>query len=281
MKIYVRAHDVAVSQPEILAQKVKELRFDGVQLAINKAIPNQTALPGSLTFEFLERIKTSFRSLNLHIPMLGSYFNPIHSKPEMLSMYIEKFKMHLNIAKQLGASYVGSETGSYYSDNQWLYDERNESEEAFQKVKKAFLECANYALTTEAKVAIEGAAHHCIHSPKRLARLLHELPEGSSYAIVDIFNYLTSDNYSQAYQRQLMDECILFIGDKIKIFHLKDFIIENNTFKKVGLGQGLMDLPYIIRNIKDKYPNAIIVFEGVDFPHLKSSLTYIKELLGA
>lgn len=280
MKIYVRAHDVAVSQPEILAQKVKELRFDGVQLAINKAIPNQTAQPGTLSLELLDRIKTSFRSLNLEIPMLGAYFNPIHSKPEMLNMYIEKFKMHLSIAKQLGARYVGSETGSYFSDNQWSYDKRNESEEAFQKVKKAFLECATFALTTDAKVAIEGAAHHCIHSPKRLARLLNELPQGSSYAIIDIFNFLTLDDFSVERQRQLLDECVTYIGDNIKIFHLKDFIIENNTFKKVELGKGLMDLPYIIDRIKTLYPEAIIVFEGVEFPNLRNSLTYIKELLG-
>lgn len=280
MKIYVRAHDVNGSNPLELAKRVHELGFDGVQLAINKVFKDQSALPNTVTPAFLQDMNQAFTQYGLSIPLLGSYFNPVHSQQDQLKLFMDKFKDHLTFANQLGANYVGSETGSYYSDTQWLYDVRSESEEAYQRVKTVFYELATFAKNTEAKVAIEGARHHCIYEPKRLKRLLDDMPLGTTFAIIDIYNYLSPTAYNQTVQHQLFDEAIDLLKDQIRIFHLKDFVFEDGKLRKVGLGQGIMDLAYMIPRIKKEYPNAILIFEGVEYQDLTSSLSYIKKLLG-
>ena len=46
----------------------------------------------------------------------------------------------------------------------------------------------------------------------------------------------------------------------------------------MGLGQGLMDYPYLIKTIKENVPDAVLVFEGVTGDDIKSSREYIGEL---
>ncbi|NLL69418.1 MAG: sugar phosphate isomerase/epimerase, partial [Acholeplasmataceae bacterium] len=67
--------------------------------------------------------------------------------------------------------------------------------------------------------------------------------------------------------------------DKIKVFHLKDYIIKDNKLVQVGLGQGLIDYPYVINLIKKHNPDAYLIFEGVKYEDMESSLKYIKSLI--
>jgi L-ribulose-5-phosphate 3-epimerase UlaE len=63
------------------------------------------------------------------------------------------------------------------------------------------------------------------------------------------------------------------------VIHLKDYIIEDNKLKQVGLGQGLMNYKEIFKLIKsfDIKPN--LVFEGVTRDDLKSSIEFIKNII--
>ena len=67
--------------------------------------------------------------------------------------------------------------------------------------------------------------------------------------------------------------------DKIVLFHLKDYIVDGDKLKQVGLGQGLMDYPFMIKLIKTHCPNAFLIFEGVTGDDIDSSLEYINRLL--
>lgn len=274
IKIGVRVHDFGKGSPKDLAIKSKEIGFDGVQLVLNKALEGETGLPGTLSYSKVQDIKSCFDSEEQDIFMLGAYFNPVHSNKELVQTNIAKFKEHLKYANEFGALYVGSETGSY-NDDKWTYNPRNRTEEAFQEVKAIFKDIVDYAKSVDANVALEGAFGHCMYEPKQLKRLVDEIDNGHLFITIDIYNYLSIDNYQK--QTRIFDECIALFKDKIVIFHLKDFIIKENTLSQVGLGKGLMDLDYMLKEIKKNCPDAILIFEGVKKEDMKSSFAFIKK----
>ena len=67
--------------------------------------------------------------------------------------------------------------------------------------------------------------------------------------------------------------------DKIVLFHLKDYIVENGTLKQVGLGKGLMDYKFLIKTIKENFDDAYLIFEGVVGDDIEESLEFINNLL--
>ena len=276
MKIGVRVHDFGKSTASELAKKAKSIGFDGVQFVLNKAIEGETGLAGTLSKEKADYYYNEFKKEGLEIFMLGAYFNPVHSNKELVQKNIAKFKEHLLYENDFHAGYVGSETGSY-NDDKWTYNPLNRTEEAFLENVRIFGELAKFAEKNNAKIALEGAFGHCMYEPKALKKLVDTINSNSIYYTVDIYNYLSIDNYMR--HTEILDECLELFNDKIVIFHLKDFIIENNSIKQCCIGKGLMNYDYIMPLIKSKCPNACLIFEGSKPEDMQYSFNFIKSKL--
>lgn len=276
MKIGVRVHDFGKSTPEILAKKAREVGFDCVQLVLNKAIEGETGEAGTLNDEKVKVIKNAFDNEGIEIAMLGAYFNPVHSNIEKTEKAIAKFKEHLKYANKFGTMLVGTETGSY-NDDKWTFNEKNLTEEAFQKVLTTVKELVKVAEENGSYVAIEGAYGHCMTNPQRLRRLFDEVNSPNMKIIVDIYNYLNINNHRE--HCGIFDRALKEFGDNIVLFHLKDYVVEDDTLKQVGLGKGILNLPYILEQINEKYPNAYCIFEGVKPEDMESSFEFVKKYL--
>lgn len=276
MKIGVRVHDFGKSDPKTLAKSAKKIGFDGVQLVLNKAIEGETGLPGTITKDKAISIYNAFHEEGMEIFMMGAYFNPVHSNKELVKTNIAKFKEHLKYLNDFHGHYVGSETGSF-NDDKWTYHPLNRTEEAFQEVKRIFGELAAYAKDVNANIALEGAYGHCMFEPKALKRLVDEIDNGHVYYTVDIYNYLAFCNSSS--YKEIFEECLTLFEGKIVIFHLKDFIIENETIKQCAIGKGIIDYPWLIKRIKETNPNAYLIFEGSKPADMQESFDYVKKLV--
>ena len=273
MKIGVRVHDFGKSDAKTLAKKAREIGFNGVQLVLNKAIEGESGLAGTLSKEKAEAFYNDFKSEGLDICMLGAYFNPVHSDKEKVRSLTEKFREHLKYMNDFHAGYVGSETGSF-NDDKWTYNPLNRTEEAFQEVKRIFSDLARCAEKENANMAIEGAFGHCMFEPKALHRLVTEINSNNVYYIVDIYNYLAISNYE--HQREIFDECLELFKDRIVIYHIKDFVVEDGALKQCCIGKGLMDFDYMLPKIKKATPNAYLIFEGSKPEDMEFSYKFIK-----
>lgn len=277
MKIGVRVHDFGKSTAEELAKKAKAVGFDAVQLVLNKAIEGETGLAGTLSKEKANYFYEVFKKEGIEIAMLGAYFNPVHSNKELVSKLVDKFSEHLVFENDFHAGYVGSETGSY-NDDKWTYNPLNRTEEAFNENVRIFGKLAEVAKANNAKMALEGAFGHCMFEPKALKRLVDTIDNGSVYYIVDIYNYLSIDNYMN--HTKIFDECLELFKDKIVIFHIKDFVIEDGALKQCCIGKGMMDYDYIMPLIKKNCPNAYLIFEGSKPEDMEFSYKFVKTKLG-
>ncbi|MCM1320913.1 MAG: sugar phosphate isomerase/epimerase [Bacteroides sp.] len=274
MKLCIRPHDVGKSSAAELGKKIKELGFDGVQLAIAKAIEGQNGEPDTLTPAVAKEIADGFRSNGVEIALLGAYFNPVHSNREKAMKGAAKFIDHLKKASLFGTSFVATETGSY-NDDKWTYNPKNQTEEAFQLVKETFAPIAAAAENAGAYMVIEGAWHHCMYCPRQLKRLFDELDNGHIRITMDILNYLYIGNYDR--RAEIFEEALELFGSNIQVFHLKDFVPENDKLREVPLGQGIMGWDTFLPAIQKARPDAYLVFEGV--PDIENSLKYVKSIL--
>lgn len=276
MKICVRAHDFGKMTAPALAATVADYGFDGVQLVLGKAIEGQTGASGTITESLAQSIRKTFTDFSVEIAMLGAYFNPVHSNKNLVASNIEKFKEHLRLASEFGSRFVGSETGSF-NDDQWTYNPKNRTPEAFDQVARVFGDLAISAKQYGSNLAIEGAWGHCCWNPAELRRLVDTIDNGHVFVTIDIYNYLNIDNY--LHHTDIFDECLDLFGSKIVIFHLKDFVLSKGSLTQVGLGQGLMNWQYTIPRIAKYCASAYLIFEGVQPHDMRSSYAHISQLL--
>lgn len=267
LKIGIRAHDLGKYDFENLLEVTKQAGFDYIQLVLYKAVLEED---GFLNHSKVEKYNKALKNKSIKIAMLGAYFNPVHHDENKVALGIERFKNYLEYASSLNCNYVGSETGSY-NDDKWTYNPLNRTEAAYQKVLKVFTELVNYSSTCN--IVIEAAYGHVIYNPQILKRLVDDLDSDKVKVTIDLFNYLSINNHENRYE--ILQEAISLLKERIVIFHLKDYIIENDTLKQVGLGRGLMDYPKIINIIKKSCPNAYLIFEGVRGDDIKTSKTFI------
>lgn len=273
MRIGIRAHDIFLNDPSALTKKIKSEGLGYVQLVLKKSFNKNIE---ELNEEEIQNIVKNFQENDLQIAMLGSYFNPVHSNKEFLKTNIERFKNHLRLAKHFNTRYVGTETGSYL-DDPWDYHPRNHLEESYCEVREVVRDLVRCAEKHDAVVLIEGAYNHLIYEPKLLNRLVREINSDNLRVTIDLFNYLNTENYLQ--QREIFDESLSLLKDKISVFHLKDFIYDNGKLVQVGLGQGLMDYPYYLEQMKN-LPDAVMIMEGIQGEDIASSVKYLKKIGG-
>ncbi len=278
MKILIRPHDIGKGTPEWLGKTAHEWGFDGVQLAIAKAVEGQNGNPGTLTNEVVNEIRSGFNDNGVEIPLLGAYFNPVHSNAQKVKAGAEKYADHLKHAREFGAKFVASETGSY-NDDKWTYNPKNQTEEAFQEVKKIFAPMPKIAEENGVCMALEGAWGHCMFCPEQLKRLADEIDPGQKNFrfIVDIYNYLYIGNHEQ--RADIFERCLTLFKGKIAGFHLKDYVVKDGEeLEFAPLGQGIMGWSNFLPRIKKECPDALLIFEGVkDVP---SSLKFVRSIVG-
>lgn len=193
------------------------------------------------------------------MPLIGAYFNPVHSDKEKVANCKAIFKDYLKYSALLGCNVVGSETGSF-NDDKWTYNPLNRTEEALETVIKTFKELALYAKEVGAYIGMEGAAGHVCYDVATLKRAVDGVNEDNVKVIFDIYNYLDVSNYKN--YLEILDEGLKTFAGKIVVFHVKDCVFEDGKLKQVAPGRGMFDFNKLLGKIKDYDKDAVLVLEG-------------------
>ena len=274
MKLLIRAHDLGVKGDLAVARSVKEHNLDGVQLVAYKCTDDIKYEPGSITTERAKQLGEGITSLGGEIALIGAYFNPVHPNEEKISRGVSVFKDYLSVARSIGCSYVGSETGSYNGDP-WIYHPMNHSDEALSRVVETFTSLADYAAECGVSIAMEGAFGHVCHTPERLDEAVRRIGRSNIGIIFDLYNYLDISNVDAAYD--ILDRGLEIFDGRILLFHIKDFVIEDGKLRQCGVGRGILDYDRILSRIYSKNPNAILVLEGTVGEDIDYAVSYLRE----
>ena len=274
MKLMVRAHDLGVKGAENINDRLIELGLDGVQFVAYKSIEGISCAPNQMSIEQATEISKNITANGKEIALIGAYFNPVHPNTAKIDNGIAVFRDYISLAKTIGCDYVGSETGSYNGDP-WIYHPMNHSDEALDRVVETFSSLADFAAENGVNIAIEGAFGHVCHTPERLKLAFDRMCKNNIKFIFDLYNYLDISNVDTAYD--ILERGISLLGDRILLFHIKDFVIEDNKLKQCGVGKGVLDYDRILGAIFEHNPNAILVLEGTVGDDLPFAISYLKD----
>ncbi|MBM7453254.1 sugar phosphate isomerase/epimerase [Acholeplasma morum] len=269
IKIGIRAHDMGKMDAKSLFEEANNFGFDGIQLVVNKALVPEPQLTKE-AFEELNAVK------NTNVFLLGSYFNPIHSDLQKIETGMNRFFKQLELASILNTEYVATETGSY-NDDQWTYHVNNHTEEAYQKVLSKMRILVKKAEEVNRTVLIEAAFGHVIYKASVLKRLVLDLNSKHVGVIVDLYNLLNLENYTE--HESILEDALITLKPYIKVFHLKNYIYQDNKLVQTGLHRGEMNYQRLLPLMVKSNPNAYYIFEGITGEDIKDSLCYIKKIL--
>lgn len=258
MQIAFRTHDLGVKGLENAIEKAKTCGISAVQLVAYKFLDEIKYAPGALDEANSAAIGEALKAAGIEVPLIGAYFNPVHSNKEKVANCKAVFKDYLKYSKTLGCNIVGSETGSF-NDDKWTYNPLNRTEEALQTVIATFKELAAYAKEVGAFVGMEGAAGHVCWNVATLKRAVDAIGADNIKVIFDIYNYLDASNYKN--YLEILDEGLKTFGN-IVVFHIKDCVFEDGKLKQVAPGNGMFDFDKILSRIKKYDENAVLVLEG-------------------
>ena len=275
MKICIRAHDLGVKGTQQILQRIRELGIDGVQMVCYKAYDDIPYSIGGISEEKAAAIGTSFREAGAMIPLVGAYFNPVHSDRAKAERCFGIFAEYLRCCKAMGCDFVGSETGSF-NDDSWTYHPQNRTEEALQTVVDTFSRLCDVAREAGSMVAMEGAAGHVCWNVQTLARARKMIGKPTK-VIFDLYNYL--DETNQDNYMSILEEGLQTFAGEILLFHMKDCcFVKGEKPKQVPFGTGEMDLKAVLKRIKAYDENAVLTLEGTTGEHILQAVTTINTI---
>lgn len=274
MQIAFRTHDLGVKGLDNAIQKAKDCNISAVQLVAYKFMDEIKYAPDALNEENSAAIGSALKAAGISVPLIGAYFNPVHSDKQKVASCKAVFKDYLKYSANLGCNIVGSETGSF-NDDKWTYNPLNRTEQALQTVIQTFKELAAYAKSVGAFIGMEGAAGHVCWNVATLKRAVDEIAADNVKIIFDIYNYLDAGNYKS--YLEILDEGLKTFAGRIVVFHIKDCVFEDGKLKQVAPGKGMFDFDKILSKIKAYDKNATLVLEGTTGDDIVPCINFINK----
>ena len=278
------------STDDVIA-KIKNDGFSCVQLDVS--FKDCDAAKDGLTKKKANEIRDKFRDANLPVIAVSAYTNIVSPIPEKRKANIAYIKMMMERALDLGCPYVASETGTFNKESDWVWDDENASESAYQQAAEVIYEITKFGREVGAVFIIENYINNVIGSIEQLLRLFHDINMPNMKMICDPTNYFTDQNFHDV-DGQLR-RVFHALGDKMVIAHAKDIKQAVNTaHKEAGIdadeshrfrGAGSVELPapglgvlnydLYVKLLAEYHPNIPLVIEHLDEGDIPRAKAYV------
>lgn len=261
-------------------RRIKKDGFSCVQLDVS--FKDCDAAKEYLTKEKANLIRDKFRDANLPIVAISAYTNLIHHDPEKKKANLDYMKMIMERALDLGCPYVASETGTKNLESDWVWDEANETELAYEETAEAIAEIVKFGKEVGATYIVENYVNNVIGSIEQLQRLFSDINMPNLKLICDPTNYFTEelmhdiDGQLQRIFHALSDKMVIAHAKDIKFaedFGVKQANIdadESHVFRGSGAvelpapGLGCLNYDLYVKLLAKYHPNIPLIIEHLD-----------------
>ena len=269
--------------------------FNCVQLDVS--FKDCDAAKGQLTHEKAVEIRTKLRAANLPVIAVSAYTNFIHPNPEKRAANIAYLKMMMDFAHDLGCPYVASETGTYNEESDWVWDDRNATEEVYQETLAVIKDIVAYAEQCGVTFLVENYVNNVIGSVERVERLFADVSSPNLGLICDPTNYFDESNINavDAQLEKIFDR----VAPYMKIAHAKDCkraedvsekhadidADESHSFRGSGsvelpaAGLGVLNYELYLTLLAQHYPNTPLIIEHLDEGDIPRAKAFVDGIL--
>jgi sugar phosphate isomerase/epimerase len=276
-------------------RRIKELGFTSVQLDLSFKDMDLTS--GALNSEKCRLISSTFRDANLPIVAVSGYTNLVHPNPLKRKENIDGLKTILKFARELGAHYVVSETGTFNEESDWVYHEKNGTEEAFETICGTIRDLAKFAYDHGSVFLVENYVNNIVGTVDQVLRLFSEVNHPALGLLLDPTNYFSDVNIDDVDGE--LNRIFNALGDKVKIAHAKDCkraentaekhadidADESHTFRGAGSvelpapGLGILNYDLYLKRLSAMHPNIPLIIEHLEEPDIPRAKKFIDNKL--
>jgi sugar phosphate isomerase/epimerase len=278
-------------------KRIKALGFTSVQLDLSFKGMDLTGQ--ALTTEKCHLIRDSFRDANLPIVAVSGYTNLVHPNPVKREQNINELKTLLKFARDLGTPYVVSETGTFNEESDWVYHEKNGTDEGYQTICGVISDIVKFAYDHGSVFLIENYVNNIIGTVDQVLRLFGDIRHNSLGLLMDPTNYFSDINIDDVDGE--LNRIFNALGDKIKIAHAKDCkraedlsekhaaidADESHTFRGAGSvelpapGLGILNYNLYLKRLSALHPNIPLIIEHLEESDIPRAKKFIDDQLKA
>lgn len=283
--------------PYTLDETIAKIKKDGMScVQLDLEFKDMDLGRGKIDKSKANKVRDAFRDANVPIVGISAYTNLTHPEPATRKANINRVKEILRHARDFGTPYVISETGTYNTESDWLPDEKNYTEEAYQEFKAVATDIARYAYEHDAVFLIENYTNNIIGSVDQVARLLQEINHPGLGLLLDPTNFFDGGNIDDV--DPVLEKIFWVLDDKIKIAHAKDCkraenasekfgegSAEHNSFRGAGAvelpaaGLGVLNYELYLDRLRKNHPNIPIIIEHLDEEDIPRAKKFVDDTL--
>lgn len=266
----MRGHDLGNTFIE-MCENAKKHNVSNLQFALAKTVTDKNFFEIGYNPFLSKEIKKALDEYNLSVSVLGCYINPIAADEETCRKQLTLFKDFILYARDFHAVVIGTETGS-------LGDvEKNHSEEVYQIFVNNMKPLVAFAEENGVTIGIEPVWQCPISSPQVMKRLLDDIPSDNLGVIFDLSNLMNRDVYLK--QRQIIDDAFDLFGNRIKVIHVKDFIIKEYDRAVPIFGTGLLDIKYLFSKIENLKVMPELIMDDMRLENYDECTAFLRQIL--
>ena len=278
-----------------VVRRIKASDFNCVQLDVSFKDFDATKEP--LTKEKAHWIRDAFRNANLPVVAVSGYTNIIHPDPAKRKANIDFLKMMLRFARDLGSPYVASETGTYNTESDWVWHDKNASPAVFEETVGIIKDLAKYAEDWGSTFIVENYVNNIIGSVEQIETMFREVHSPALGLLCDPTNYFDDKTI------QDVDGTLNNVFDRLspymKIAHAKDIAVasdtaekhadidadESHTFRGSGAvelpaaGLGILNYDLYVRRLAIDHPNIPLIIEHLDLQDIPRAKGFVDTTL--
>ncbi|HML45524.1 MAG TPA: sugar phosphate isomerase/epimerase [Clostridia bacterium] len=284
--------------PETIGGAIARIKKDGFScVQLDVSFKDCDAAKETLTKERARAIRDQFRDANLPVIAVSGYTNIIHHDKEKRAANIAYLHMMMERALDLGCPYVASETGTYHTESDWLWDDHNATEAAYEETAEIIYGLVKFAREVGATFIVESYVNNVIGSIEQVLRLFADINMPNLKLVCDPTNYFTRQNIADidGQLRRIFNA----LADKIVIAHAKDVkpsadlalkqadidADESHVFRGAGgielpaPGLGKLNYGLYVSLLAKHHPNIPLIVEHVDAGDIPRAKQYVDGIL--
>jgi len=284
--------------PNTIDDTISKIKADGMScVQLDVSFKDCDAVKEYLTKERANVVRDKFRDANLPIVAVSAYTNLVSPDIEKRKANIKYIKMMMERALDLGCPYVASETGTFNLESDWVWDDENATESAYQQIAEVVYDIVMYGKSVGATFIIEAYVNNIIGSISQILRLFSDINMPNMKLICDPTNFFTPQNISDVDGQ--LNRIFNALSDKMVIAHAKDIKLtgdfsekhadidadESHTFRGAGgvelpaPGLGILNYDLYLRLLAKHHPNIPLIIEHLDEGDIPRAKTFVDGVL--
>jgi len=269
--------------PYAIDEVISKIKADGMSCAqLDVRFSDFSAAEEYLTKEKARSISDKFRDANLPIIAISGYTNLVAPDPDKRKQNITYIKMMMDRALDLGCPYVATETGTFNKESDWVWDDKNGTEEAYEELAEIVYDIVKHGKEVGATLILETYVNNIIGSIEHVQRIFADINMPNLKLICDPTNYFTPQNVNDVDGE--LNRIFNALADKMVIAHAKDIMPtddltaklsqggadESHNFRGAGgielpaPGLGILNYDLFLQLLAKHHPNIPLIIEHLD-----------------